>query len=427
MARKNQETKQSDLFPTREERVAYSGGTQKKSNSSTQQGKKQEKKANRKRGKKKSNIRISPRQMGILILLVFVCFALLFGLRKNGAEVFVGKESIGILKDKRITSEELTKDLEAQLKEVVGTAVKINEKIKVQKIHIPKDKKKNICTKEYLLPKLQGKVTYKVEASVIFVDGSKVAALAKEEDAKEVLKIMKTKAVAEKQEEQQKKEADKPKEEKQKEQKEAQPNQETAKGENSQKEETNNSASQTEQAKKTKKSEGNVKVEFVEKVTIEKQFVASSELLSIEDTVKLLEGTTPVTETYTVQEGDTLGKIASSHNMAQKDLLEMNPGMTITTPVIIGKVLNVTVQKPLVSVKTIETQELIMVEKKTYEYRDNPDKPKSYQRVVQRGRDGQKKSTIQITRVNTMITEEKEISNEVIEKAVPEIIERGTA
>ncbi len=408
MARKNQETKQSDLFPTREERVAYSGGTQKKSNSSTQQGKKQEKKPNRKRGKKKSNIRISPRQMGILILLVLVCFALLFGLRKNGAEVFVGKESIGILKDKRITGEELTKDLEAQLKEVVGTAVKVNEKIRVQKIHIPKDKKKNICTKEYLLPKLQGKVTYKVEASVIFVDGSKVAALAKEKDAKEVLKIMKTKAVEEKQEEQQKKEADKPKEEKQK-------------------EETNNSASQTEKAKQTKESKGNVKVEFVEKVTIKKQFVASSELLSIEDTVKLLEGTTPVTKTYTVQEGDTLGKIASSHNMAQKDLLEMNPGMTITTPVIIGKVLNVTVQKPLVSVKTIETQELIMVEKKTYEYRDNPNKPKSYQRVVQRGRDGQKKSTIQITRVNTMITEEKEISNEVIEKAVPEIIERGTA
>ena len=413
MANRKQNQKESGLFPKRKERVAYSGGIQqkqKKTDSKKRQEKNTSKKPKREKNKKKSTIRLSGRQTGILILLLFTVCLLFLGFHKNGAEVFLEKESMGILKDTGTTAEKLTDALEAQLKEETGTAVQINEKITVRKIHIPKEKKKNVCTMEYLLPKLRNAVTYKVEASVIFVDGSKAAALAKKEDADTVLRKLKelaTEDIAEKKTEEKKK----PQE----------PKQTNASSSNSA------AASEKEATKDAVKKESSVKIDFVEKVTIEKQFVDATELLSVADAIKLMQGTTPVTETYTIQEGDTLGKIASAHNMSQKELLEMNEGMTTSTPVIIGRVMNVKVQKPMVSVKSVETQELIMVEKKTYQYQDDPTKPKSYQRVIQRGRDGQKKSTIQITRINNFVTEEKEISKEIIQEAVPEIIARGTA
>lgn len=413
MANRKQDQNESELFPKRKERVVYSGGLQQKQNKTD--GKKRKdrnssKKSRQEKNKKKSGIRLSGRQAGILILILFTVCVLFFGFHKNGAEVFVGKECIGILKDTSTTGEKLTKALETQLKEETGTTVQINEKITVRKIHIPKEKKKNICTVEYLLPKLRNVITYKVEASVIFVDDSKVAALAKKEEADKVLKTLKNIATEESAE---KKEKNKP--------------EETKQTNTSSKNTTNDTKKEKTDSTDSLKKESRVKIDFVEKVTIENQFVESSELLSVEDAVKLMQGTTSVTEAYTVQEGDTLGKIASSHNMSQKELLEMNEGMTTSTPVVIGKVLNVKVQKPMVSVKSVETQELIMVEKKTYQYQDDPTKPKSYQRVIQRGRDGQKKCTIQITRVNNFITEEKEISKEIIQEAVPEIIARGTA
>ena len=112
--------------------------------------------------------------------------------------------------------------------------------------------------------------------------------------------------------------------------------------------------------------------------------------------------------------------------MTLEEVIAANPGMTITTPIVVGQTINVTEQKPMVSVKSVETQVLTMVEKKTYETQYDDTKPASYQRVIQQGRDGQKKSTIQITRVNGLVTEEKEVSKEVIQEPVTEIIVKGT-
>ena len=101
-----------------------------------------------------------------------------------------------------------------------------------------------------------------------------------------------------------------------------------------------------------------------------------------------------------------------------------NPGTSAT--IVVGQTLNVTQQKPMVSVKSVETQVLTTVEKKQYETQYDDTQPASYQRVIQQGRDGQKKSTIQITRINGFVTEEKEISKEIIQEPVTEIILRGT-
>lgn len=366
-----EDQKKKELFPKREERVPYGGGKPVRTSGKKEKRGKEKKPrrvpADRKNGGKK----LSPKQILILAAAVVVLIVLFFCFRKNGVEVFVADQSMGILKDTSITDTEIKETLEAQLAESVGTAVQINETIAVEKIHIGNDRKGEVCTMEYLLPQLRNVVTYKVQASVIFVDGGAVTPLATEAEAEQVLEQLKEPYL---------------------------PQDETS----------------------------NAEISFVETVEIQSQFVDSENILTVEDAVNVLTGTTPVTQTYTVQTGDGLAKIAAEYDMTTEELLEANEGMTVSTPIYVGQVLNVVVQQPMVSVKSVETQVLTTVEKKTYEYQEDNTKPSSYQKVIQQGKDGQKKSTIQITRINGFITEEKEVSKEVITEAVPEIIVRGT-
>lgn len=411
--------RKTDTFPKREERVPYSGkadGTTERPRGRKTQGRRKSS-APRKPNPNRKKTKISPKQAGIgilIVVLLIVGFALF---HKNGAEVFVGENSMGILSDTSITPEQIVQNLEAQLAAEVGTNVKINEEITVERLHVSGERKKDVCTMEYMLPKLKSAVTYKVEASVIFVDGGAVAPLATKAQAEEVLQQVKDTYY---------------------------PSQQTA-------ESTNDAAATTDTAQTTDTTDANdtttadnetsetnetttegttttsnAEISFVESVEIQTQFVNSAEILSVEDAFAKLTSTTPVTTTYAVQSKDTLAKIAAEFDMTLEEVIAANPGMTISTPIVVGQTINVTEQKPMVSVKSVETQVLTMVEKKTYETQYDDTKPASYQRVIQQGRDGQKKSTIQITRVNGLVTEEKEVSKEVIQEPVTEIIVKGT-
>ena len=357
--------KKTELFPKREERVAYSGkagadverNRGKKGRQKTQRSRKS---GGQKGNKARKNIQLTPKKAGIgaIVIVVLILFFAFF--HKNGTEVFVGEESMGILSTTSISAEEIKTNLEAQLATTVGTNVRVNEEIRADKLHVSGDRKKDICTMEYLMPKLRNAVTYKVEASVIFVDGGAVAPLATAEEAQQVQDKLKEPYLPQ--------------------------------------DENSN----------------------VENVTVENQFVDSAEILSVDDAVAKLTSTTPVTTTYTVETGDNAGKIAAKYDMTLEKLYQMNPDAK--KAVVIGQTLNVTVQKPMVSVKSVETQVLTSVEPKQYETQYDDTKPASYQRVIQQGKDGQKKSTIQITRVNGFVTEEKE----VIQEPVNEIILKGT-
>ena len=411
--------RKTDAFPKREERVPYSGKTDGSTERQRTGKKKTRKKSSASRRPNRKKTKISPKQAGIgivILVLIVVGFALF---HKNGAEVFVGENSMGILTDTSITPEQIVQNLEAQLATEVGTNVKINEEITVQRLHISSDRKKDVCTMEYMLPKLKSAITYKVEASVIFVDGGAVAPLATQAEAEEVLQQVKDTYY---------------------------PSQDTTTDttntaadtanttnttNESNTEGTTTEGSTTEGTTTDTTTEGttttsNAEISFVENVNIQKQFVNSAEILSVDEAFAKLTSTTPVTTTYTIQSKDTLAKIAAEFDMTLEEVIAANPGMTITTPIVVGQTINVTEQKPMVSVKSVETQVLTMVEKKTYETQYDDTKPASYQRVIQQGRDGQKKSTIQITRVNGLVTEEKEVSKEVIQEPVTEIIVKGT-
>lgn len=326
-----------------------------------------QKKRTRKGGGKKLN-----RNLLYLIGIVVILFIVFLFVRKNGSAVFIAEEQVGILEGRKVTAEELTTTLESQLESIVGSKVKINEEIKVEGIHIGSKNQKDVCTMEHLLPKMRNMVTYKVEAAIITVDGGKTAILANKEAAEAVLQQVQTDLMPE--------------------------------------------GGVAEDAE----------IGWQEKVEIVNEFVESTEILEQEDAVAILESTTEATQSYTVQSGDAPYLIASEFKTTVEKLIELNPGADISKGIRVGQVINVPVQKPKVSVKTVETQVLTAVEPKTYETQYDDTKPSSYQKVIQQGKAGQKKSTIQITRVNGVVIEEKEVSKEIIQEAVPEIIVKGT-
>lgn len=360
-----------DNFPRREERVQYGLNKQRTSKQdNTKRGRRPQKPQNTDKRKQKNRRTLPKKQMLFGIGLIIILIILFPFVRKNGTEVFVGSESIGVLEGRAVKAETIIDTIESQLAGIVGAEVKLNETIKTERIHIGGSRKKDICTMEHLIPKIRNLVTYKVNAAIIKIDGGKSVVLATEEQANHVLDTIK---------------------------------------------------------KPYLPAEGvEAKVDWVENVTVATDFVDSEEVLSESDAVGVLQSTTTVTGTYTVQSNDALYKIAKNYECSVEDLMKLNEGLTIEAGIRVGQMLNVPIKKPKVSVKTIETQVLTTVEPKTYEYRSDNTQPKSYQKVIQQGRAGQKKSTIQITRINGFVQEEKEISKEIIAEPVPEIIVRGT-
>lgn len=359
------------LFPKRDERVPYGGGKPVRSGRENRKRRTKQSEPQRKRTRKGGGKKLN-RNLLYLIGIVVVLFIIFLFVRKNGSAVFIAEEQVGILEGRKVTAEELTTTLESQLESIVGSKVKINEEIKVEGIHIGSKNQKDVCTMEHLLPKMRNMVTYKVEAAIIMVDGGKTAILANKEAAEAVLQQVQTDLMPE--------------------------------------------GGVAEDAE----------IGWQEKVEIVNEFVESTEILEQEDAVAILESTTEATQSYTVQSGDAPYLIASEFKTTVEKLIELNPGADISKGIRVGQVINVPVQKPKVSVKTVETQVLTAVEPKTYETQYDDTKPSSYQKVIQQGKAGQKKSTIQITRVNGVVIEEKEVSKEIIQEAVPEIIVKGT-
>ena len=364
------------MFPKREERVPYGGGKpvrgSRRNKSDGRQSRRERQPEPQKKRVKKGGGRKLNRNALYLIGIVILLFIVFLCVRKNGSAVFVNAEQVGILEGTDVTAEELKKTLESQLEGIVGSKVQINEEIKVEGVHIGAKNKKDVCTMEHLLPKMRNMVTYKVEAAIITVDGGKAAILANKADADAVLKQLKTELLP----------------------------------------------------------EGGIpedaKIDWVEKVEIVNEFVESTEILKQEDAISVLKSTTETTQSYTIQSGDALYLIAGEFKTTVEKLLELNPGADLNKSIRVGQVINVPVQKPKISIKTIETQVLTAVEPKTYQTQYDDTKPSSYQKVIQQGKAGQKKSTIQITRVNGVVIEEKEVSKEIIQEAVPEIIVKGT-
>ena len=103
-----------------------------------------------------------------------------------------------------------------------------------------------------------------------------------------------------------------------------------------------------------------VDVQLSVDITGEEISVDPSKIMTVEETIRLLKTGTLETKSYTVQAGDVLGSIAKMYSLTTEQLLQINPLLTDDSILRIGQQINVTIEKPYVSVKVI-------TEKKTLE------------------------------------------------------------
>lgn len=154
-------------------------------------------------------------------------------------------------------------------------------------------------------------------------------------------------------------------------------------------------------------------ISLSETVTGKEAKIDPSKILTPEQAVELLLSGTLEKETYKVQQGDVLGSIASAHNLSIQELLALNPGLTESSLLKIGQPLNVTVAKPLVTVKVV--MQKFKVESIDFKKITEQDATmlKGESKVKQEGKAGQKEVLYTITSENGVRTD-KQVAKEVV-------------
>ena len=146
----------------------------------------------RQKSRKRKQMRYDKRQrtliIGGLIVVLILAGVIGFATRRNGSDILVNDQSVGVIKTRNITKEDITNSVTAMLAEQVGTNVQIMDEIEIKGVHV--SKKTNVMTTESLLAKLRDSVAYNIEAYAIAVDGNVVATLKNEQEAKEVLEYL---------------------------------------------------------------------------------------------------------------------------------------------------------------------------------------------------------------------------------------------
>lgn len=141
--------------------------------------------------------------------------------------------------------------------------------------------------------------------------------------------------------------------------------------------------------------------------------VNPAEILTPDEAVQFIKTGSIEKQVYVVKEGDVLGKIAKEHGLTTKELLALNPGLTVDSLLQIGQEINVTVEKPLINVQvvyeTLNTETINfekVVEKDSSMYKGD-------KKVIQEGSPGKKEVSYLVTEVNGKVTK-KEVTNEKI-------------
>ena len=167
-------------------------------------------------------------------------------------------------------------------------------------------------------------------------------------------------------------------------------------------------------------------VKLTGKVSTSFEKVDPKEILTIEDTVKLLKKGTLEEKKYQVKEGDVLGSIANSHELTLDQLLSLNAEIKEDTILKPDMELNVTFLKPFVDV-IVERQSYVKTEVAFQrEIITDSSMFKGDIKKKQEGKNGVN-GVIQVTsEQNGQIVKREVIKTEVLQEPVKEIVIKGT-
>lgn len=167
-------------------------------------------------------------------------------------------------------------------------------------------------------------------------------------------------------------------------------------------------------------------VRFKEDVQLEKGEVPAAQVLTGDQLKELLSKGTYKQVTHTVKEGDTISGIAQQYGITQKEIYANNPGITEFTLLQLDQKLNVTANRPYVTVQVTEQAEQEEEIPYQLETRTNDKVAKGESKVIQNGQPGKKLVQYEIIKENGQVVQRKTLKQEIITPPVTQIVEKGT-
>ncbi|MFD0698518.1 peptidoglycan DD-metalloendopeptidase family protein [Paenibacillus sp. GCM10027628] len=167
------------------------------------------------------------------------------------------------------------------------------------------------------------------------------------------------------------------------------------------------------------------KVEFIQQVDKVEVPIDPKDLAKPDDVVKKLQTGDVQPAKYTVVEGDCVSCIAKKLGISKQFIYDKNPGIQ-DDKLKIGNQLDVTVLQPTLSVKT--TEKVVQNQEIQYdtEYVKDDSMRVGVVQPISPGKNGLKKVTIQVTKVNGLMTEEKVVNEDIIDQPVTAKVKKGT-
>jgi len=193
--------------------------------------------------------------------------------------------------------------------------------------------------------------------------------------------------------------------------------------------ESNEAADEVINRLKEKYTNGNAKileVTFSVEPKVEKHSVEPEKVLSIDNAVNYITKGTLQEKVHQVREGEVLSTIAEKYGLSTKELVALNPGVTIDSLLQIGQELKVTAYKPLVDV--VIKEEVLTTEVIPYEIETINDENRYKGDIItkQEGQKGEKNVLYHITKTNGQITGKAVVKETIIKQPVKKIVIRGT-
>ena len=157
-------------------------------------------------------------------------------------------------------------------------------------------------------------------------------------------------------------------------------------------------------------------VSFVQSIRLEEGLYPLSSIESLDSINAKLDRVVEGEQTYTIQEGDSPWSIADKFDLPTQTLINLNPD--VSKNMLVGDTLVISREQPFLQTKVVRTvtqqQEIAF----TTETEVDKNKEKSYEKVVQEGKNGLKEVTSEITYIDGYETERAVISETTLVEPV---------
>lgn len=167
-------------------------------------------------------------------------------------------------------------------------------------------------------------------------------------------------------------------------------------------------------------------ISFAENIQVLETYTDSDKITDLQSAIDDVTKDKAENQTYIVGEGDCLSSIAEKYNLYMAEILGMNPGLTADSVIGIGDVLTVTVPKPELSVIVKQETTYQEVYNADVQYIYNDSKYTTEQTVINEGAQGVRNVTAMVTLQDGSEISREILSQNVINEAVPRVVEVGT-